>query len=140
MAWRIYKEGQGKWLRGSMASLIFLGAVAGVMNLNELIRRMIGAATQFKIPGIKWQLDWVYLIDAPILIGLLIWAVYLYNKPKVVDFLIETENELKNRVTWPSRKEEMNASVVVVITVVIMMMFIFGVDQLFTLIKEIVYK
>jgi len=66
--------------------------------------------------------------------------VYLYNKPKVVDFLIETENELKNRVTWPSRKEEVNASIVVVITVVIMMMFIFGIDQAFTVLKKFVYR
>jgi preprotein translocase subunit SecE len=139
VAWRIYKEGQGKWLRGSMAALIFLGAVVAVMNLNQILGRILGK-TQFRIPGINWQLDWLYVIDGPILIGILAWAVYLYNKPKVVDFLIETENELKNRVTWPSRKEEVNASVVVVITVLIMMFFIFGIDQIFTAIKTFVYK
>jgi len=121
-----------------MAALIFIGSVVGIMELNGLLKRMVGA-TAFRIPGIKWQFDWLYLIDAPILVGLLVWAVVLYNKPKIVDFLIETENELKNRVTWPSRKEEMNASIVVVITVVIMMFLIFGFDQLFTFIKKLVY-
>ena len=139
MAWRIYKEGQGKWLRGSMAGLIFLASVIGIMNVHAFIGRVVGV-TKFKLPGINWQFDWRLLVDAPILVFLLAWAVYLYNKPKVVDFLIETENELKNRVTWPSRKEEVNASIVVVITVVIMMMFIFGIDQAFTVLKKFVYR
>jgi preprotein translocase subunit SecE len=121
-----------------MAALIFLGSVIAVMSLHDLLKRVSGA-TQFRIPGINWG-DWRWLIEVPILVGLLVWAVFLYNKPKIVDFLIETENELKNRVTWPSRKEELNASIVVVITVVIMMMFIFGIDQLFTVIKRVVYK
>jgi preprotein translocase subunit SecE len=141
VAWRIYKEGQGKWLRGSMAALIFVGSVVAVMNLHDLLKRISGLTKpeDFRIPFIRWG-DWRWLAEAPILIGLLGWAVVLYNKPKIVDFLIETENELKNRVTWPSRKEEVNASVVVVITVVIMMFFIFGIDQLFTYIKEVVYR
>ncbi len=139
MAWRIYKEGQGKWLRGLMAALIFLGSVVAVMNVHALLGRIFGQ-TQVRVPGIRWMLDWRWLVDAPILVGLLFWAVLMYNKPKVVDFLIETENELKNKVTWPTRKEEMNASVVVVITVVIMMMYIFGIDSLFSFIKDIVYR
>jgi preprotein translocase SecE subunit len=138
VAWRIYKEGQGKWLRGSMAALIFLGAVIGVRNLHLLLGRLT-AKTTFVIPGINWQLDWRFLVDAPVLILVLVWAVVLYNKPKLVEFLIETENELKNRVTWPTKKEEINASVVVVITVVIMMMFIFGIDQVFTILKKVVF-
>ena len=31
-------------------------------------------------------------------------------------FLIETEAELKNKVTWPTRKETTNNSIVVVVT------------------------
>jgi preprotein translocase SecE subunit len=92
-----------------------------------------------RIPGLNWRLDWRFLLEAPLLIAILAWGVYLYNKPKVVDFLIDTEHELKNRVTWPSKKEEINASIVVVVTVLIMMVFIFGADQLFTLLKELVY-
>ena len=142
MAWRIYKEGQGKWLRNTMAFLIFLGSVVAVMNIHGILGRFGGLtvdANLIKIPGINWKVDWRWFVDAPILVALLYWGVNLYNKPKVVDFLIETENELKNRVTWPTRKEEVNASVVVVVTVVIMMLFIFGIDQLFNFMKIKVY-
>ena len=135
MAFRIYKEGQGKWLRGALAAVVFLGAVSAVVTFH---RR--APAMPFRIPGINWQMDGRHLIEAPILLVLLGWGVWLYNRPKVVDFLIDTEHELKNRVTWPQRKEEINASVVVVVTVLIMMAFIFGVDQLLTYLKTHVYR
>ena len=127
MAWRIYKEGQGKLLRGSLAFLVGVGAIAFVMSLYGLM-----GALRFRMPGLNWQLDATWLILAPILILILGWGVWLYNNQRVVDFLIETEQELKNKVTWPSKKEEINASLVVVITVLIMMGFIFGADALFT--------
>ena len=139
MAWRIYKEGQGKWLRGCMAGLIFIGGIAAVRSLHILLHGIFPNST-VTIPGIHWQTDLRYLVDAPALVGILAWGIFLYNKPKVVDFLIETESELKNKVTWPTKKEELNASVVVVITVVIMMFFIFGIDTVFTVIKNYVYK
>jgi len=126
VAWRIYKEGQGKWLRGAMAFVIGVGAIFGVISLHNHLPAM-----PFRIPGIRWQMDGRHLIEAPLLVAVLAWGVYLYNKPKVVDYLIDTEHELKNRVTWPTKKEEVNASLVVVVTVVIMMFFIFGVDRLF---------
>jgi preprotein translocase SecE subunit len=134
VAWRIYKEGQGKWLRGSLAAIIALGGIFGVRSLHNQLGPLL-----FSIPGINWQFDGRLFIEAPILIGVLAWGVYLYNKPKVVDFLIDTENELKNRVTWPSKKEELNASIVVVVTVVITMFFIFTADQLLTVIKKWMY-
>ncbi len=134
MAWRIYKEGQGKWLRGSLAFLIGVLAIFGVMSLHKQM-----SALHFRLPGINWQLDARHLIEAPLLIGLLGLGVWLYNKPNVVDFLIDTENELKNRVTWPSKKEEVNASIVVVVTVVILMVFISVIDQVLTKIKGWTY-
>jgi preprotein translocase SecE subunit len=143
VAWRIYKEGQGKWLRGLMAGLMFIGAFAAARALWNFLGGLFGSGVtgsmKITIPVINWPLDWRYLVAAVPLLLILWWAIRLYNKPKVVDFLIETENELKNRVTWPTRKEEVNASVVVVITVVIMMFYIFGIDQVFTLLKKTVY-
>jgi len=134
VAWRIYKEGQGKWLRGSLATIVALGGIFAVRSLHNQLGPL-----RFSIPGINWQFDGRLFIEAPLLIAVLAWGVYLYNKPKVVDFLIDTENELKNRVTWPSKKEELNASIVVVVTVVITMFFIFTADQALTVIKKWVY-
>jgi len=135
VAWRIYKEGQGKWLRGSLAAVIALGAISGVISLHRRLDPW-----PFRLPWINWQMDGRHFLEAPLLILVLGWGLWLYNRPKVVDFLIETENELRNRVTWPQKREEINASLVVVITVVIMMAFIFFADQAFTLLKELIYE
>ena len=134
MAWRIYKEGQGKWFRGGMATVIGLAGVFGVASLHDFM-----SPRPFQVPGVNWQLDVRYLVEGPLLVGILVWAVWLYNRPKLVDFLIDTEHELKNRVTWPGKKEEINASIVVVVTVVIMACFIFGADQAFHAIMTLLY-
>ena len=134
MAWRIYKEGQGKWLRGAMAGVFFIAAVAAAFSIHNQMRPW-----WFKIPALNWSIDVRTLIEAPILVMILAYGVYLYNKPKVVDFLIDTEHELKNRVTWPGKKEELNASLVVVVTVIIMMFYIFVLDSSFSWLKSKVY-
>jgi len=51
----------------------------------------------------------------------------LFNRPKVADFLIETEAELK-KCTWPTMTETWNASLIVVVTVVIVGVFLAGAD------------
>ncbi|MBI3725121.1 preprotein translocase subunit SecE [bacterium] len=59
---------------------------------------------------------------------------WLVNYPKFVDFLIETENEMK-KVSWASRKQVMTESLVVIVTVIILMIYIFLVDQLLIFVK-----
>lgn len=55
-------------------------------------------------------------------------ALYkLYNLPRWADFLIETENELR-KVSWASRRQVVNESIVVVATVVILGIYIFSID------------
>ena len=39
-------------------------------------------------------------------------------------------------MTWPSRKEEVNASIVVIVTVLILSVFIFGVDYVLKLFSD----
>jgi len=54
-------------------------------------------------------------------------GVGILNRPRLVDLLIETEAEMK-KVSWPSRQEAWNSSVIVVVTVVIMMGLLFTYD------------
>ena len=42
-------------------------------------------------------------------------------------------------MTWPSKEEEINASVVVVVTVIIMMIFIVSVDSIFLVFRDLIY-
>ncbi len=124
--WRIYKEGQGKWGRGLLAFVVAIGAIYAVASLHESLPV---PRERWVLPGLDWSFDYRWLLEAPLLIGALFLGVWLYNRQQTADFIIDTENELKNKVTWPSRKEEINASLVVVVTVIIMLVFIFLVDS-----------
>ena len=132
--WRIYKEGQGGWARGLVATVIVLGALFGVTALYGALPE---SDADWSFLG--WSLDYRSLVGAPILIGAAVFAVWLFNRPPTADFLIETENELKNKVVWPSKEEEIKHSIVVLVTVVLFMVFILGVDSVFQVGRQVVY-
>jgi len=129
---RIYKEGQGKWARGILVVSILLGVIYGLSELHE----NLPSSGRIDIPLLGFGLNYRYLIHAPLLIGGTVLAFWLFNRPATADFLIDTENELKNKVTWPSRKEEVSSSVVVVVTVLVLGVFIFVVDLAFKWVNE----
>lgn len=58
----------------------------------------------------------------------------LCNYAKYVDFLVETEAELK-KVTWPSKPEVYSSSVIVIVTTIILGIYVFVVDQSLVWIK-----
>ncbi len=128
--WKIYKEGQGKWGRGC---LMF---VVGVVALYAV--QVVGATLPEKEAWGGW-FDYRWLIQGPLLLAAVAFGVWLFNHRKAVDFLIDTESELKNKVTWPTRQEEINASVVVVVTVVIMMFYIVFWDAIFFFGRSLIY-
>ena len=132
--WKIYKEGQGKWARVLVVSAIALGSVYAVVSLHDILPSR-GLST---FPVLNFTYDYRYLIEGPILIGALAFAVWLFNHPPAADFLIDTETELR-KVTWPSRKEEVNNSIVVVVTVVIIGVFILCWDLALSFIQKFVY-
>ncbi len=62
------------------------------------------------------------------------------NRPKVADFLIETEVELR-KVAWPSFKETRSASLVVIVTVLILAGFLAGSDFLLSrIVRLLIYR
>ena len=132
--WKIYKEGQGKWARVLVASAVALGAVYAVVSLHDALP----SYGRRPLPFLGWSFDYRFLIEGPLLIGALAFAVWLFNHPPAADFLIDTETELR-KVTWPSRKEEINNSIVVVVTVVIIGVFILNWDLALSWIQKIVY-
>jgi len=60
---------------------------------------------------------------------------WLCNYAKYVDFLIETEAELK-KVTWASWAEVQSSSIIVVIVTVVFAIYTFSVDSVFGFIKK----
>ena len=137
MAFRAYKEGQGIWARGVMATTVFVLALYSAFRLYDYLlveqTSWLSFLVQGKwvVPVIGWSLDLRLIPVAVLLVGFLGFGVWAYNYPKFVDFLIDTENELRNRVTWPSRKELVNASTVVVVAVVVIAVWVLVSDRIF---------
>jgi preprotein translocase subunit SecE len=103
MAMTIYKHGQGFWTRvlsAGGAGLLVLSGVAFMWTQMTLIQSKytlyIQAGSAFLV-----------LVVAG---GLLYWV---FNKPRVVDFLIATEAEMK-KVNWPTRREIVGSTWVVI--------------------------
>jgi preprotein translocase SecE subunit len=132
---RIYKEGQGKWARGLLVIAIMLGAIFALRQLHDYMQ-----PGTVPIPLIGFELDWRFLVHGPLLIGAAVLSYWLFNRPRTADFLIDTESELKNKVTWPSQKEEVNASIVVVVMVLILAVFIFFFDNIFQYASRLWYS
>ena len=124
--WNIYKEDQGKVARIILVTVIMLGAVFALQQFHGYLGSNSGDSRN--LPG--------YVVHGPLILLAAMFAYRQFNRPKTADFLIETENELKNKVTWPSRKEEVNASIVVIVTVLILSVFIFGVDYVLKLFSD----
>ncbi|HVX83220.1 MAG TPA: preprotein translocase subunit SecE [Phycisphaerae bacterium] len=112
----IYKPGQGKYVRW--------GTVAGIMLVVGL--------------GLWWLAEKTPLTtyeNIPVKTGVLVaWAVlgafgafYCVNAPKLAEFLIMTESEMR-KVTWPTRRQLITSTKVVILLTFILAVILGGVD------------
>lgn len=58
---------------------------------------------------------------------------------KIKNFLLDVQKEMK-KVSWPTQKELVDYTIVVVVFTVIISAFIFGVDQVYTVVLEAIYQ
>ena len=79
------------------------------------------------IPTVGLDIDLALIIALLVVVGSGAGITWILNRPRLVDLLIETEAEMK-KVSWPSRQEAWNSSIVVVVTVVVMMGLLFFYD------------
>ena len=122
MAFQIYKPGQGRYVR--LGSAGGMGVVALVLcwYLFNLLRQYVSDDVAYKV-------YLMYSIPALLFAAMgLVGAKYL-NDPRLSDFLIATENEMK-KVSWSSKAEVGGSTLVVIVTVVLLALFIFAVDLL----------
>jgi len=128
-----YKQDQGRLAR--MASFWTLVAMAfyGCSSLRaelpayfeQLGQPLVSGMPEIPVLGVR--LDAAFLIAAVLFVSGT-WLIYRWlETPKNADLLIETENELR-KVTWPTMKEVVNASIVVIISVLFLMAFLAGAD------------
>ncbi len=140
MSFRLYKEGQGIWARGSLATLMGVTGLYATVSMHAWLGGSEWSdTTLFTIPFFQWVVKLQSVAALLVLLPFVLGGVYFYNHARLTDFLIDTEGELKNKVTWPTRKETTNNSIVVVITCLIFGVWISASDLFFQWCKEVVY-
>ena len=126
-----YKKGQGSIARllslgGSLLLLLWGGRSLWVY-LSGFTSLAGESATLVTVPTVGLDINIALLIAVVVMFASAAGVVWTLNRPRLVDLLIETEAEMK-KVSWPSRQEAWNSSVIVVITVVVMMGLLFFYD------------
>lgn len=124
MAMTIYKSGQGYWTRVLTAVGSLTLALSGVAWFaTRILTRMEWARENL----LYWQAG----IGAGVvlLIGIALW--FLLNKPRIADFMIATENEMK-KVNWPSKKAVIGLTWVVIAGTLLIALLLFIVNTAFT--------
>lgn len=122
----LYKRNQGKMVRQVTAFTIFAVAAALAWRTHAL----------FISPALGDQNRAVGYLIALALAGVGCWIGYrLVNWPKFADFLISVEAEL-NKVSWPTQRELVRASIVVIFTILFLSAILFGYDALWKFLFE----
>ncbi len=124
----LYKKGQGS--TGRMIGLVsaFLLVATGGYSLWVTLQGSTALSkVLLAIPNVGLDITWALLIALTVVVVGSLGIVWFINRPRAVDLLIETEAEMR-KVSWPSRQEAWNSSVIVVVTVVVMMGLLFFYD------------
>jgi len=133
---KVYKKGQGIWLRrGTMIGIILLLA-AGVWHYTHF---HLGGTGEWII-GIPFTPLAVSFVRMPrltlslLVLGAGSWFAWrLVNYPRFTDFLVSAENEMV-KVYWPSWRSLWRDTIVVLVTMILLAIFLYLMDILWTLI------
>ena len=128
---KAYKPEQGRMARMAAFWSLALLLLFGCTFLHDTLAGYVDALQDpiggLEIPIVSIGLTGAFLISALLFLGGILWLYSYMNRPKVADFLIEVETEMR-KVTWPTLEQVINASIVVVITVAVLMGFLAGSD------------
>ena len=118
----LYKPGQGYWTRllsAVGAGVIVLGGVAWLSKQLE--------------PPLATAQYGLYIrtgICAVIVLFFTGLVFYLLNKPRIVEFMIATESEMR-KVNWPPRRDTIGLTWIVVCGTIMLAVLLFSVDVIF---------
>ncbi|MHC4859601.1 MAG: preprotein translocase subunit SecE [Planctomycetota bacterium] len=123
-----YKKGQGSAARLIAIVAGFLLVATGCYSLWVTLQgSQTLSKTLLPIPHVGLEVTLALLIALVVLVTGCLALAWFVNRPRSVDLLIETEGEMR-KVSWPSRQEAWNSSVIVVVTVLVMMGLLFFYD------------
>jgi len=117
MRFTIYKRGQGSYTRLGTAFGLALIVGLGCLRLFDQLR-----ASDF---GLSPNAEMWIQVMVPVLlfVVLSLFIHWVVNKPKIANFMIDAEGEMK-KVSWSSRKEIFVSTFIVIIVVIVMAIFL----------------
>lgn len=115
----IYKPGQGYWTR----LLTAFGAGTVVLAGVGWMWDKMGAINAIQQNVTYWRAGMAVAVIA--LFGAILF--FLLNRPRIVDFMIATEIEMK-KVHWPSWKEITGSTLVVIYGTIFLALLLFLID------------
>lgn len=120
----IYKKGQGYWTRmGTVAGAGLIGLWAAYFLYSHLQVWMLDADNR---PRNKWIMGIVVVFLA--VYSLIAW--WIMNNRNNVQFLIETDSEMK-KVNWTNKQELIGSTKIVIVFMFLTAAFLFVMDLIF---------
>ncbi len=123
MPWQWYKPNQGRRVRTAAAvGCALVAALAGA----EVYSLLAG----FQMTGQQEHVKLAIRLGVPVLVFALLAAVALYvlNRPRLADFLIDTQGELA-KVSWPTRQQVLGSTGAVLILVLLFGAYLLILDR-----------
>lgn len=128
------KPGQGRWARlvGYLGFAFF--CVFGGISLHRALYAGFSSNSPLlfdlwstTLIGIEITLRPIFFPSAAVGMGILLAYHFFMNRGKWVEFMIETQSEVR-RVSWPPNREWIGSSIVVVVVLVFISVFLYVVD------------
>jgi preprotein translocase subunit SecE len=124
----VYKRNQGRMVRQFTCLTIWLVVAVAMWRLHMLF---LHPYITDLLPAVG---GWLSYLVAVALGAVGVWFGYrLVNWPKFADFLISVEAEL-NKVSWPTQRELVRASIVVIFTILFLSAILFVYDLVWQLV------
>jgi preprotein translocase SecE subunit len=123
-----YREDQGRLARMAVFWSLTLMLLFGCNFIHITMMQYAGDVMKTPVGGLSIPIVGIglspsFLISFVLFVGGVIAIHRWQSKPKITDFLIDTESELR-KVTWPTLAEVMNSSFIVVVFVAGLMGFL----------------
>ncbi len=128
VALKIYKPNQAgmtRWLSALGVAMLLLSGAAWLWNVLDA--------------KVSPSLAYKYYLLVGVVVGLVLVLSFmlfqLFNKPSIVDFLIETEGEMK-KVNWPPRSDTVKLTWIVIVGTFMMAAILFVIDIVFAWMQQ----
>lgn len=125
MELKIYKSGQGYYTRLWTGIILFVIIAIGCWRLYQ------------SLTGSNIWIQTMVPAGICAVLGLVVF--YLVNKPRIADFMISAEGEVK-KVSWSSRNEIIASTIVVIVVVAILAVLLWVTDMLFQILFRYVFN